>query len=107
MEKENPGIVAIVQARMGSTRLPGKVLMDIVGKPMLWHVINRLMKAELLDTIVIATTTKKEDRPVMKLARQMVSKATLGTMMTSWTGTFRQPSGSGRKSSSGLPLIVL
>ncbi|MCD4760805.1 glycosyltransferase family protein [bacterium] len=50
-------IVAIVQARMGSTRLPGKVMMDICGKPVLMHVIDRLKVCKLLDKIVIATTT--------------------------------------------------
>lgn len=42
-DKKN-NIVAIIQARTGSTRLPKKVLMDISGKPMLWHVIERVKK---------------------------------------------------------------
>lgn len=54
-------IVAIVQARMGSSRLPGKVLMDIVRKPMLWHVINRLGHASLIDCMVVATSTSEKD----------------------------------------------
>lgn len=58
-EKKN--IVAIVQARMGSTRLPGKVLMDIMGKPMLWHVVSRLRFSKLLDKIVIATSVNSKD----------------------------------------------
>jgi len=62
-------IVAIVQARMGSTRLPGKVLMDISGKPMLWHVINRLKHAKLLDEVIVATTTNKEDDIIEKICR--------------------------------------
>jgi spore coat polysaccharide biosynthesis protein SpsF len=53
--------VAIIQARMGSTRLPGKVLKDIKGQPMLWHVINRVSYSELIDKIVVATTDNKED----------------------------------------------
>jgi len=57
--KEN--IVAIIQARMGSIRLPGKVLMDIEGKPMLWHVINRVKYSKLINKIVIATSTNKKD----------------------------------------------
>jgi len=57
-------IVAIVQARMGSTRLPGKVLMDIMGKPMLWHIVNRLKYSRLINKIVIATSTNKNDDAV-------------------------------------------
>jgi spore coat polysaccharide biosynthesis protein SpsF (cytidylyltransferase family) len=53
--------VAIVQARMGSTRLPGKVMADICGKPVLMHVIDRLKGCKLLDDIVIATTINNID----------------------------------------------
>ena len=35
-------VVAVIQARMGSSRLPGKVLMPVAGKPLLWHIIHRL-----------------------------------------------------------------
>lgn len=58
--------VAIVQARMGSTRLPGKVLMKIKGKTLLHHLIQRISKAKTLDTIVVATTTLPEDLAVVE-----------------------------------------
>lgn len=61
--------LAIIQARMGSTRLSGKVLRDIIGKPMLWHIINRLKQARLVDKIIIATTTLKEDDQLEDFAR--------------------------------------
>jgi len=51
----------IIQARMGSTRMPGKVMEKIEGKTVLSHVINRVKKVELIDEIIIATTTKKND----------------------------------------------
>ena len=54
-------IVAIVQARMGSTRLPGKVLKKILGKPMLWHIVNRVEKSRYVNTVIIATTMDKKD----------------------------------------------
>jgi len=54
-------IIAIVQARMGSTRLPGKVMLDIAGKPMLVRDIERIQRAKKIDDIVVATTTKSED----------------------------------------------
>ena len=63
-------VVCIVQARMGSTRLPEKVLMSLSGKPMLVHIIERLKLAETLDSIVIATTSLMQDDPVAELARR-------------------------------------
>ncbi len=61
-------LAAIIQARMGSSRLPGKVMEDISGKPMLWHIIERLKKARLIDKIIIATTEREADKPILKLA---------------------------------------
>lgn len=63
-------VVAIIQARMGSTRLPGKVLMDIAGKPMLWHVIERVKRCKKIDSVVVATTSKEEDKAVIELAKK-------------------------------------
>jgi glutamate-1-semialdehyde aminotransferase/spore coat polysaccharide biosynthesis protein SpsF (cytidylyltransferase family) len=57
-------VVAIIQARMGSTRLPGKVLADVGGKPMLWHVVKRLERAKELDRVAVATSTAPEDGPI-------------------------------------------
>jgi len=56
-----PKVVAIVQARMGSSRLPGKVLLDLAGEPMLARVVHRVQRAETLDEVVIATTTEQAD----------------------------------------------
>ena len=54
-------VVAIIQARMGSTRLPGKVLKDIGGETMLARVVRRAQQATLLDQIVVATTVESGD----------------------------------------------
>jgi spore coat polysaccharide biosynthesis protein SpsF len=59
-----PRVVGIIQARMGSSRLPGKVLLDIAGKPMIQHVIERTQRARTLDAVITATTTDEADRPV-------------------------------------------
>ena len=57
-------ISVIIQARMGSKRLPGKILRPIMGKPMLWHIVNRVRKCNLVDKIIIATTETLEDDQV-------------------------------------------
>ena len=67
---KNKKVVAIIQARMGSTRLSGKVMLPIVGKPMLWHVIERVKRCKKVDSIVVATTTNQEDNAVIKLAKK-------------------------------------
>ena len=54
-------VVAIVEARMGSSRLPGKVLADIQGKPALMRLISRLRFCKELDEIVVATSTSPKD----------------------------------------------
>lgn len=62
--------IAIIQARMNSTRLPGKVMMSISGKPMLWHVIERVKKCKNIELIVVATTSKKDNNPIIELAKK-------------------------------------
>lgn len=59
--------VAIIQARMGSTRLPGKVLLDLAGEPMLARVVARAGRAETLDGLVIATSTEPADAALAAL----------------------------------------
>jgi spore coat polysaccharide biosynthesis protein SpsF len=64
--------IAIIQARMGSSRLPGKVLLDIAGKAMLRRVVERTRLAKTIDQVVVATTSEPSDDPVVALC------ATLG-----------------------------
>ena len=61
---------AIIQARMGSTRLPGKIMKELAGKPMLWHVVERARQAGKLDKVIVATTVGPEDDAVEKLAKE-------------------------------------
>lgn len=58
--------IAIVQARLSSTRLPNKVLKNILTKPLIQHVIDRLNESQLIDQVVIATTTEDEDNLIVK-----------------------------------------
>jgi len=63
--------VAIIQARISSTRLPGKVLKKIEGKTILEHVINRVRAAKKLDEVIVATTVKKKDLEIVKLCANL------------------------------------
>jgi spore coat polysaccharide biosynthesis protein SpsF (cytidylyltransferase family) len=59
-------LVAVVQARLASTRLPGKVLADLSGRPMLWHVLTRVRLAEELIGMPLVLTTPVDDvGPIM------------------------------------------
>ena len=58
-----------MQARCGSTRLPGKVLADILGHPMLYWVVNRSGAAKLVDQVVVATSVERRDDAVEELGR--------------------------------------
>ena len=61
---------AIIQARMTSTRLPGKVLMEVMGRPLLSYQIERLKFSKMIDKIIIATTINKEDDPIVELCQK-------------------------------------
>jgi spore coat polysaccharide biosynthesis protein SpsF len=70
-EQRYPKIVCIVEARFASTRLPGKVLLPVLGKPMLALMVERLNRARTVDEIVIATTDKPADDSVALFGRNM------------------------------------
>jgi len=59
--------VAVIQARTGSTRLPGKVLRPLLGEPLLSHVVRRTARAASVDQVVVATTTLAGDQPIVDL----------------------------------------
>ncbi len=63
-------VVAIIQARMKSSRLPGKVLLDIQGKPMLTRVLERVTLAKRIDRVVLATTDGVDDNPLADYCRE-------------------------------------
>ncbi|MGI0011522.1 MAG: cytidylyltransferase domain-containing protein [Nitrosopumilaceae archaeon] len=66
------GAIAIIQARMGSTRLSGKVLMKVDERnPVLYYVINQLQYSKLLDKVIVATTTLKEDDEIGEFVNGM------------------------------------
>lgn len=67
---ESVKIIAVVQARMGSSRLPGKVLLPLAGTPVLTHVLNRVTAAAGISSVLVATTLSAGDDPVAALALQ-------------------------------------
>jgi spore coat polysaccharide biosynthesis protein SpsF len=72
--------VAIIQGRMSSSRLPGKVLLDIAGQPMIRHVVERTRFARTLDAVIIATTTDPSDDPVAAFAASAGIPFTRGSL---------------------------
>lgn len=66
---KSPLIVGIIQARLGSSRLPGKVLKQIAGKSVLEHIILRVRRSRLISRIVLATTVSEEDKKLIDLAK--------------------------------------
>ncbi len=68
MKKE---VVAIIQARMKSSRLPDKVMLDIQGKPMLTRVIERVQLSRQVDQVIVATTNGLDEDPIAELCRWM------------------------------------
>ena len=64
-------IIATIEARMTSSRLPGKVLMDLCGKPALQHIVERLKRSSYIDDVVVATTVNATDNPVVELCNSI------------------------------------
>ena len=64
-------VVATIEGRMTSTRLPGKILMPLSGKPVMQHMIERHRKSKLTDEVIVATTTNPQDDPVAALCKEL------------------------------------
>ncbi len=64
-------IVALILVRMGSTRLPGKAMMEIAGKPMLGHIIDRVNQALLIDEVVVCTSVSKDNDLIESYCQDM------------------------------------
>ena len=73
-------IAAIIQARMSSTRLPGKVVAPIVGRPMLALQIERVRRARKLDRIVVATSSSADDDKIATLCAEIGTECYRGSL---------------------------
>ncbi len=73
-------IVAIIQARMSSSRLPGKVLKKVLGRPLLSLQLERIKRAKKIDEIILATSTDPSDQPLEDLGKQEGVKVFRGSL---------------------------
>jgi len=64
------GIGFLITARLKSTRLPGKITLELNNKPVIWHMINRLKMSSVLDRIVICTSINPDDKPLVDIAME-------------------------------------
>ena len=78
--KIKPEVTAVIQARMQSTRLPGKSMLDLGGKPLLAHIIERTKLIEGIDTVVLATCFGDENIPIIELAESMNIETFVGSV---------------------------
>ena len=76
---ETKKIVVIIQARMTSTRLPKKIMLDLCGKPLLWHVVERVMQAKLIDDIVLAIPDSSSNDQLESFMKQFDWKVFRGS----------------------------
>ena len=70
---------AIIQTRTGSTRLPGKVMYPLDGRPVLEHVVRRTDNAELVDAVIVATSTKEPDDVIAEYAPRFGAEVVRGS----------------------------
>ena len=76
-----PRNVLIIQARMSSTRLPGKSIMPLAEKPLVYRMVERLKKCKKIDEIVIATSDQPEDQVLVELAKDLEVSSFQGSLL--------------------------
>ena len=79
MVSDKEKVTVIIQARMGSTRLPGKVLMQLCGKSVICHVVSRVRASEMVDEIIVATTTTSKDDALLPEIGKCGAKVSRGS----------------------------
>jgi len=72
-------VIAIIRARIGATRLPGKVLLPLAGKSVLEHVIIRVKKAKEISEVMVATSVKEDDKRIVKFCEGFGTRVFCGS----------------------------
>lgn len=88
-----PRLVAVLQARVSSTRLPGKVLADVCGAPMIARQIERIRLSRMLDGLVVATSEDPSDDPLAAIASNLgvaVHRGSLNDVLSRYAGVVRE-----------------
>ena len=67
----NMRYLAMIQARYGSSRMPGKILMSLCGKPVLQRVIERVQRSKNIDEVIVVTSVDKQNLPVLRLCADL------------------------------------
>ena len=62
-------VLGVVQVRMGSSRIPGKAMIDFAGKPLIWHIVDRMRRVSGVARVILATSTAPENSVLMKFAQ--------------------------------------
>ena len=63
-------LTAIIQARMGSNRFPGKVMKEIEGKPLLFYVIKQTLSSKFINRVIISTSISPEDKIIVDFCKE-------------------------------------
>ena len=63
-------VICVIQARMGSSRVPGKAMLDLAGRPLLWHMIDRMRRVRGVETLILATTADPRNDPMAAFAER-------------------------------------
>jgi len=104
-------VISIIQAHMSSTRLPGKVMKDIMGMPALYRMIERVRQSKLVDDIVIATSTKECDDVIIEACEKWGVKTFRGSdsdvLSRYWGAAKQYPADYYIRQTSDCPLIAI
>jgi spore coat polysaccharide biosynthesis protein SpsF (cytidylyltransferase family) len=63
-------VIGIIQARMGSSRVPGKAMLDLAGRPLIWHMIDRMRRVRGVGPLILATTADRRNDPMVAFAER-------------------------------------